>query len=130
MKEKGVGGETGVLARPPRTAAPSKGTSDSHRSRLTHSASTIHRMGSAKLRKKRNEKERVRWRDGRPRPSTSDRCPKSKNNFTRKPQTEPMILHSILGGAAVHRCDKWLALSAGFSRWGAYLRRRGFHAHL
>jgi hypothetical protein len=44
MKEKGFGGETGVLARPPRTASPNP-----------------------------------------------------KNNFIRKPQTEPMILHSIFG---------------------------------
>src|SRR5882762_10594945 len=98
MKEKGVGGETGVLARPPRTAAPSKGTSDSHRSRLTHSASTIHRMGSAKLRKKRNEKKRVRWRDGRPRPSTSDRCSIQRNvRFTPKPPDALRIYHSSDG---------------------------------
>ena len=30
-----------------------------------------------------------------------------------RPKTKPMILHSISGGAAVHRCDKWLGLSAG-----------------
>jgi hypothetical protein len=32
------------------------------------------------------------------------------------------MLHLILGGAAVHRCDNWLVYGIGFSRWGK--RRR------
>ena len=28
------------------------------------------------------------------------------------------VVHPILGGAAVYRCDNWRVFSIGFSRWG------------
>jgi hypothetical protein len=48
----------------------------------------------------------------------ADSCRRSarKKKYTAYLQTEPMILRSILGGAAVYRCDKWLVFGAGFSR--------------
>jgi hypothetical protein len=41
------------------------------------------------------------------------------------------MLHLILGGAALQRCDNRLVFSGGFSRWGYDAgRKKGFSALL
>jgi hypothetical protein len=38
------------------------------------------------------------------------------------------VLHLILGGTAVYRCDKGLVSSLGFSGWGKAAAREAFFA--
>src|ERR1017187_3506506 len=48
-------------------------------------------------------------------PSGCRRSAREKKH-TAYPETEPMILHLILGSAGVHRCDHWLVFRPDFSR--------------